>query len=131
MTGILHISRAASIGIHGTVLIHKSKVRLNAAQIASQLNASEHHVAKVLQKLAKGNILNSQKGPAGGFSLARPARHINLLEIYEAVEGPLSENICPENAEICPFDNCLWGNFGRKTGKNFKTYLQEKLLAEL
>jgi DNA-binding IscR family transcriptional regulator len=76
MQKVLQISRAASIGLHGTVLIYKSPVRLNVVRIAKQLQASDHHVAKVLQKLAKKNVLQSYKGPSGDLALT------NLLVNY-------------------------------------------------
>ncbi len=130
MQKILQISLAASIGLHGTVLIYKSPARLNVVQIATKLKASEHHVAKVLQKLAKKDILKSHKGPAGGFSLGKDAGNLSLLEIYETIEGPLADGLCPDKTGDCPFEDCLWGHFGEQTGKDFKAYLQNTMVGD-
>ncbi|MFP4664177.1 MAG: RrF2 family transcriptional regulator [Bacteroidales bacterium] len=130
MAGLINISRAASLGIHAALLIKRTDVRLNAVRIAHELNASEHHVAKILQKMAKHGILASQKGPYGGFSLNRPADQIQLLEIYELIEGPLTSHDCPEKEDECPFGECLWGQFGKNTSKSFKNFLEDNTLAD-
>ena len=44
-----------------------------------------------MSQLAKANIFRSDRGPMGGFTLARPANKINLLEIFEAVNGQLGD----------------------------------------
>ena len=52
-----------------------------------------------MSRLVRARILQSKKGPCGGFSLARPATKITMLEIIEALEGtfdvPLSFEECP------------------------------------
>jgi len=130
MAGIIHISRAASLAIHSVLVIKRSDNRLNATQIAGKLNASAHHVAKILQKMARHDILTSQKGPYGGFSLNRAENDISLLEIYELIEGPLDDHACPEHEEDCPFGECLWGNFGKHTSQSFKSFLNSNTLAD-
>jgi Rrf2 family protein len=130
MAGLIHISRAASLAIHAALILEKSDNRLNATQVAGKLNASVHHVAKILQKMASHGILTSQKGPSGGFNLALPASEISLLSIYELIEGPLDEHACPEQEEYCPFGECLWGKFGKHTSQSFKSFLFNNTLAD-
>lgn len=47
------------------------------------------YLLKVMQQLVRGGILLSQRGPQGGFILARPPGGITLLEIIQAIEGPI------------------------------------------
>ena len=63
-----------------------------AHDLALESGVSEPTVAKVLQALAKEGILESRKGPGGGFRLALPPKKISLWWIIEALEGgpPLS-----------------------------------------
>ena len=49
----------------------------------------ERFLLKVLQPLVRVGILNSIKGPNGGYRLAKPATKVTLLDIVEAVDGPL------------------------------------------
>jgi len=47
------------------------------------------YLLKILQELVRGNILRSKRGPRGGFTLARPPEKITMLQIIEAVDGPM------------------------------------------
>lgn len=58
-------------------------------QIARMRHISEKFLLKVLTSLVRAQILLSLKGPNGGFRLARPANKITLLDIIEAVDGPI------------------------------------------
>jgi Rrf2 family protein len=57
--------------------------------IARKRDISERFLLKVLKPLVSAQILTSIKGPNGGYRLAKPASDINLLEIIEAVDGPI------------------------------------------
>ena len=48
------------------------------------------YLLKILQQLVRANVLRSKRGPRGGFSLAKPTNKITMLEIIEAVDGPMS-----------------------------------------
>ena len=57
--------------------------------IAEAEGSPEPFLRKVLERLASTRLLDSLKGPTGGYRLARPAGRITLLEVVEAVEGPI------------------------------------------
>jgi Rrf2 family protein len=56
-------------------------------EIAENINASEHTVGKILQTLVKKNIINSVKGPSGGFYISREQGKQPLMRIVDAVDG--------------------------------------------
>ena len=62
-----------------------------AAVIAEKYELPPAYAAKIMGQLAKANIFRSDRGPMGGYSLARPANKITLLEIFEAVHGQLGD----------------------------------------
>jgi len=70
---------------------HKGLVRSN--DIADHYKIAVEFLLKVMQELVKANILRSKRGPHGGFSLARKPNQITMLEILEAVQGPLTSNM--------------------------------------
>jgi len=123
MARFFNISEAASIGIHSMVLIAKSEERLNVTKISEIMSFSRHHVAKVMQRLAKAGMVASSRGPAGGFILAEPASDISLLRIYEAIEGKIVETECPLGYDDCPFNKCLLDTMAENINKAFKEYL--------
>ncbi len=58
-------------------------------RIAEARGAPERFLLKVLKPLVTAGVLRSLKGPNGGFGLARPASQVTLLEVVEAVDGPV------------------------------------------
>ncbi len=112
-------------------MIAGSNEQLNANQIAERLGFSRNHLAKVLQLLAKHNYLESSRGPKGGFKLKANPKDINILEIYELVEGRLDENKCIHNLKNCPFNECVFGNFGPKLTQQFKDYFGNRKLSDI
>lgn len=75
-----------------------------AARIAKEYNIPLEYLLKILQQLVRANILRSKRGPRGGFFLARPAENISLLEIIEAVDGPMLTHLhLAEQTNNAPF----------------------------
>lgn len=58
--------------------------------ISKQYDIPLEYLLKILQQLVRANVLRSKRGPRGGFSLAKPTNKITMLEIIEAVDGPLT-----------------------------------------
>lgn len=54
----------------------------------------QHFLGKVFQTLVRAGVLSSTRGPHGGFTLARPASHITLYEIVQAIDGTESLERC-------------------------------------
>ena len=53
--------------------------------VAEKFNLPQGYAVRIMGDLAKARVLRSDRGPFGGYALARPAKQITLLEIYEAV----------------------------------------------
>lgn len=78
-------------------------------EIARQMDIPEEFLAKILKTLVKRELVKSVRGSRGGYSLARAASNITFLEVIEAVEGPISVNVCTEknHEDACRFTgNC-------------------------
>lgn len=89
-------------------------------------------VAKLFQKLVKGNILNSAKGRGGGFSLARPAHEITLMQIVEVMEGPQCFDRCVVGLEKCNDQMpCPQHDLYKPIRHRLKDYLSTTTLADL
>lgn len=69
--------------------------------IAREQHVPREYLAKILQKLAEAGITRSQRGIGGGISLAREPGEINLLDVIEAVEGPVALNRCLLRPDEC------------------------------
>ncbi len=128
MSKIVAISEAASIALHGMILIAKADPSINVLQIAERTGASRHHVAKIMQRLAKNNYLASHRGPSGGFTLRKKPEEITFLEIYEAIEGEIEITPCPLDKPICPFDKCIMNNVTNQMTLKFREHLRKQTL---
>jgi Rrf2 family protein len=80
-------------------------------EIAEFINASEHTVGKLLQTLVKQGVVNSMKGPAGGFYMSKEQRKQPIVNIVEAIDGKnmfkecgLGLSKCSES-HPCPIHN--------------------------
>lgn len=130
MSKIVTLTEAASIALHGMIIVAKSEKMANVVQIAELTGSSKHHVAKIFQRLVKDNFLDSHRGPSGGFSLKRNPKEITLLQIYESIEGKIEVTSCPLDKNICPFGMCIMDNVTRKMTVDFREHLQKHNLSD-
>jgi Rrf2 family protein len=68
---------------------HDNDETIPSHVIADKRRISERFLLKVLKPLVAAQVLYSAKGPHGGYRLAKPATQITLLEVMEAVDGPI------------------------------------------
>ena len=99
----MQLTRAADYAAR--VLVHlaglPSGTRLTREGLAGQAGVPEHFMGKILQSLNRGGMVTSHRGVAGGYSLTKPAEAVNLLEVVEAMEGPLLLNVCLAEGPSC------------------------------
>lgn len=64
------------------------------SDIATAVDVPQTFLAKIFQQFSKIGLVRSYRGTGGGFILGRPPEKISLLEVVEAVEGPIVPNRC-------------------------------------
>lgn len=84
-----------------TVLASAPDAVASAAGLAERAGLETPTVAKVLKPLAQAGLVEAFRGAAGGYRLARAAGDISLIEIVEAMEGPLGMTECSLHAGQC------------------------------
>ena len=92
----MELTRKGEYAIRGIVYLAKQpagKVVL-VSDIAEATDVPQTFLAKIFQSFAKIGLVNSFRGTGGGFLLGRPASQITLLQVVEAVEGPINPNRC-------------------------------------
>ena len=87
----MSISRSTGYGLLAVGYIgkHKEQKIILSQTIAKEYDIPLEYLLKIMQQLVRANILRSKRGPRGGFSLAKPPKKITMLEIVEAVDGPM------------------------------------------
>ncbi|MGD1047914.1 MAG: Rrf2 family transcriptional regulator [Candidatus Krumholzibacteriaceae bacterium] len=132
MSNFIKLSEAASLAFHTATFLAQHPDRLvSSREIANALGASENHLSKVLQRLAHSGIVHSMRGPSGGFRLRTPWEKIRLIEIYEAIEGPLTPGRCFLGLPVCRGNRCALGVLVHKTDEAVRKCLAGTTLSEM
>ncbi len=97
---------------------HKGEV-ISSDEIAKKLNIPKEFVSKILQSLTESGIIDSRKGKAGGFFLAKDPTRIRLIDIVAAIDGLGMFNNCVLGFPNCSPDNpcplhSKWGELRNK-----------------
>jgi Rrf2 family protein len=87
----MKLSRASSYALHALAYMvgQPPGTPVASHHIAEARGIPERFLLKVLKPLVDARVLLSIKGPNGGYRLAKPAKQITLLEVVEAVDGPI------------------------------------------
>ena len=98
----MRVSRSTGYAILAVGYIARKKDEgiILSQSISKEYGIPLEYLLKILQQLVRANILRSKRGPRGGFSLAQPLKKISLLQIIEAVDGPLPDSL--DLAEFAP-----------------------------
>lgn len=75
--------------------------RISSAEIARRQQLSPSFVGKIVSTLARAGILETHRGAAGGVQLGRPPGSIAVLDVVEAVQGPIRLNRCVRTPAAC------------------------------
>ncbi len=106
--------------------------RVQVQEIAIAEGIPPPFLAKVLQQLARNNLVNSFKGPGGGFSLNRDPRGINLYEIFRVVDGVEDLDRCAVGlAECNDFAPCPLHDTWKAVRVHLVQYLKKTTLEEM
>jgi Rrf2 family protein len=99
--------------------------------LGERIGASQAHLVKVLQSLARSGLVATERGPRGGARLARPAGEITLLEVYEAVDGPLVASECLLERPVCDGSCCMVGRILYRMNQEVREHLGRTSLADV
>ena len=94
----MKLSDGVEWGVHVCTLLAvlPPDAALPAAKLAEYHGVPSAYLAKHLQALARAEVLETVKGPRGGYRLARPAAEISVLDVVEAIDGDESAFRCTE-----------------------------------
>lgn len=102
---MLEITRQADYALRATMEVARMDFgeRTPTATIAEAQNIPLPFLAKIVSQLVVRGILEATRGASGGVSLARPADTITMLEVVEAIDGPITINRCTRDPSVCEF----------------------------
>jgi len=97
------LTRASEYALLSLNIIRNSEKPKGAEQLSIELSIPKSFLAKILQGLAKANILESKKGAHGGFIMIKKSNEISIAEIIIAAEGKTPAVFdCTQYSSACP-----------------------------
>ncbi|MHB0924123.1 MAG: RrF2 family transcriptional regulator [Bellilinea sp.] len=101
----MQITRQADYALRAMIFLSKLEQNERAATslIAEEQKIPPSFLAKIISQLSIAGLIHTSRGARGGVSLARSPENISILEVVEAIDGPLTLNECTHAEDGCPF----------------------------
>jgi len=137
----MQITRQADYAVRAVLYLARMEPTQRSAtsQVAKEQRIPPSFLAKIISQLSIAGLLHTSRGARGGVTLARAPKEITLLEVIEAIDGPILLNECVNGNGTCTFDDeCplrpVWCEaqeelVGRLKGTNFQQLLEQSAVA--
>lgn len=104
----MNISPAAEFAVRGALVLaeHYGDGPTTLDSICEARDLSKQYLVKIFASLARAGLVTPVRGKRGGYLLARQPSEISLLELIEAVEGPVAMNFCQHDPPRCDQTEC-------------------------
>lgn len=134
----MQITRQADYALRAMMFLARLAPNQRAAtsQIAEEQQIPPSFLAKIISQLSIAGFIHTSRGARGGVTLARPAAEISILEVVEAIDGPISVNECTLSSAGCPFikANCplhdIWCDVQKELVNRLKNTNFAQIVAE-
>jgi Rrf2 family protein len=131
---MLRLSTRSRYGLRAVVDIaaQSDGKPVQVSQIARRQNVSPRYIEQIFQKLKPAGIIATVRGPKGGYLLGRPAQEISIMDILDAVEGPLILSPCLGGEFRCrAVEQCLTQRVWGKAQGLLSDYLGATTIADV
>ena len=101
----MQITRQADYALRTIIYLSRLEANVKAptSMIAKKQQIPPSFLAKIISQLSVAGIIHTSRGVNGGVSLAKSPKEISVLEVIEAIDGPVVLNECTPNSSICIF----------------------------
>ncbi len=135
----MQITRQADYALRA--LLYLAELQLNenqkaaTSQIAKEKEIPPSFLAKIISQLSIAGLIHTKRGAGGGVSLSRKATEISLLDVVEAIDGPITLNECTQDPSICSFgESCpiheVWCETQTELVEKLRSITFDKLIAK-
>ncbi len=112
----MRVSPAAELAVRGAVILAREYGQgpVTLDSICAKRDLPKQYMVKIFSSLARAGLVTPVRGKRGGYMLSRAPKDVSLLDIIEAVEGPVALNYCQQDPPQCDEDSCpirsVWDN---------------------
>jgi len=130
---MLRFTKRADYGLMAIhyIAFHQEDGAVSAKRIAETFNIPHELLAKILQRLAKKGLIESQNGPKGGYILSETPGKITVGQVIRALEGPINIVNCLEDLDCPQFSRCNLRRPVQRIQASISYLLDTMTLAEL
>lgn len=131
-SGSLHLTQKVDYAL--ILLLHLTKEKASIKQIAEKRNLSFSFLQKIARQLQQKNIIASERGKYGGYTLKKDQKKLYIKEVIEALEGPISIAPCLKpgiKKPQCYNKNCEIISGLRRVNQEIENFLGSKTLYQL
>jgi len=103
----MQITRQADYAVRAVLYLARlgNTQRAATSTVAQEQRIPPSFLAKIISQLSIAGLLHTSRGARGGVTLAREPKDISLLEVVEAIDGPIQLNECVGETGVCTFDD--------------------------
>ena len=132
----MKISRKADYALRAVLYIAKqpAEKRNSINAIAESESVPRDFLAKILKELTRSEILKSYQGVHGGYQMAKAPNQVSVLDVIEAMDGPLGLNLCVRGEDGCDCEKsqrCSMYPFWDKMQKQVKSMLKNETVGKM
>ena len=130
----MQITRQADYATRAVLYLarHRNGKQIATSQIAKAQSIPSSFLAKIISQLSIAGLIRTFRGAHGGISLARDPQQITLLQVIEAIDGPIQLNVCVSGEDDCALEeNCPVQSVWSDAQKDLITKLSNTNFARL
>lgn len=130
---MLRFTKRADYGLMAIhyIAYHQAKGAVSSKRIAEAFNIPHELLAKILQRLAKKELIEAHAGPKGGYVLSKAPDRITVGQVIRALEGPINIVSCLEDQDCPQLSRCNLRRPVHKLQASISYLLDTMTLAEL
>jgi Rrf2 family protein len=117
------------------IAYHSEGLETQVKEISRRQGISQRYLEQIFQKLKKGGIVASKRGPSGGYFLNKKPEDITVGEVIQITEGGINPVLCvnPENSgEPCQRSGeCVTQTIWNEAGKRLREYFDSVTIRDL
>jgi len=132
---IMQVSRKIDYALRAVIHLANEEASDRAcsvAEIAARERIPRQFLEKIVRELIHKGVVRSRRGPHGGYMLARPADQVTFRDVIEAVEGPISLNVCVgEHADCFLLGACGMNRIWREGQRRVMDLFENTTIADV
>ena len=131
---LMQVSRKVDYALRAIIYLSSQKDgrSVPVKEIASRRRIPRKFLEKIIQDLIRADLVRSQRGAHGGYTLARMPDQVSFRDVIEAVEGPIFLNVCVTEQQDCSvLSSCSMQRIWQEGQRRMLEYFADTTLADL